>query len=151
MPPSDIGRELAFGVDAALWARQVLGVELDPWQEDVLRAHAAQLLLASRQSGKSHTVAVRCLHELLYREGAMVVASPSEEQSKELFRRLTGFFDRLPDPPRATTRNTTELELETGARCCAVPGSERTIRSKSAVTLLVIDEAARIDDTLISR
>jgi hypothetical protein len=48
------------------------------------------------------------------------------------------------------TRNTTELELETGARCCAVPGSERTIRSKSAVTLLIIDEASRIEDSLIS-
>ena len=31
-----------------------------------------------------------------------------------------------------------------------MPGSERTIRSKSAVTLLIIDEAARIEDSLIS-
>jgi hypothetical protein len=63
---------------------------------------------------------------------------------------LTGFYDRIPGVPAAVTRNTTELELETGARCCAVPGSERTIRSKSAVTLLIIDEASRIDDSLIS-
>lgn len=67
----------------------------------------------------------------------IIAASPTEEQSKELFRRLTGFYDAVPNAPRAVTRNTTELELETGARCCAVPGSERTIRSKSAVTLLI--------------
>jgi Phage terminase large subunit len=79
-----------------------------------------------------------------------VVASPTEEQSKELFRRLTAFYDRTPGAPRTVARNMTEIEVETGARCCAVPGSERTIRSKSAVTLLIIDEASRIQDSLIS-
>jgi hypothetical protein len=128
-----------------------LGLDLDDWQQDIIRAHGAQLVLCSRQSGKSHSVAIRALHDLLYRTDSMVVAaSPTEEQSKELFRRLTGFYDAVPGVPPAVTRNTTELELSTGARCCAVPGSERTIRSKSAVTLLIIDEASRIDDSLIS-
>lgn len=138
-------------MDGAIWARDVLGVDLDDWQYDLVRAHGAELVLCSRQSGKSHSVAIRALHELLYRPNAMIVAaSPTEDQSKELFRRLTGFYDAVPGAPRAVTRNTTELELETGARCCAVPGSERTIRSKSAVTLLIIDEASRIEDSLIS-
>src|SRR5215469_11862783 len=147
----DIGRDLAYALDAALWATDALGISLHPWQADVLCAHGAQLLLCTRQGGKSRTVSLRALHELLFREDAMIVAaSPTEDQSKELFRRLTGFYDRVSNAPRAVTRNTTELELETGARCCAVPGSERTIRSKSAVTLLIIDEAARIEDSLIS-
>jgi len=152
MPPqTDIAQALAHAIDGALWARDVLGIELDDWQQDIIRAHGGQLVLCSRQSGKSHSVAIRALHDLMYRANAMIVAaSPSEDQSKELFRRLTGFYDRVLSAPRATTRNTTELELETGARCCAVPGSERTIRSKSAVTLLIIDEASRIEDSLIS-
>src|SRR6516164_10299406 len=79
----------------------------------------------------------------------VIVASPTEAQSVELFRRLAGFYDRVPGAPAAVTRNTCELELETGTRCCAIPGSERTIRSKSAVTLAILDEASRIDDTLI--
>jgi hypothetical protein len=144
-------RALAYAIDAALWARDILDLQLDDWQEDIVRTHGGQLVLCSRQSGKSHSVAVRALHDLLYRPDTMIIAaSPTEDQSKELFRRLTGFYDRVPNAPRAITRNTTELELETGARCCAVPGSERTIRSKSAVTLVVIDEASRIDDSLIS-
>jgi len=147
----DLLRELAYAIDGALWARDVLELDLDDWQQDLIRAHGAQLVLCSRQSGKSHSVAIRALHDLLYRPDAMIVAaSPTEDQSKELFRRLTAFYDRVPSAPRAVTRNTTELELETGARCCAVPGSERTIRSKSAVTLLIIDEASRIEDSLIS-
>jgi hypothetical protein len=150
-PQTDLPRQLAYGLDGALWAREVLGLSLDDWQMDIIRAHGAQLVLCSRQSGKSHSVAIRALHDLIYRADSMVVAaSPTEEQSKELFRRLTGFYDAVPNAPRAVTRNTTELELETGARCCAVPGSERTIRSKSAVTLLIIDEASRINDSLIS-
>jgi Terminase large subunit, T4likevirus-type, N-terminal len=150
-PQIDLARNLAHALDGALWARDMLQVELDGWQQDVICAHGAQLVLCSRQSGKSHCVAIRALHEMLFRADAMIVAaSPTEDQSKELFRRLTGFYDAVPGAPRAVTRNTTELELETGARCCAVPGSERTIRSKSAVTLLIIDEASRIEDSLIS-
>jgi hypothetical protein len=151
MQQTDVARALAHAIDGALWARDVLDLQLDDWQQDIVRARGAQLVLCSRQSGKSHSVAVRALHDLLYRPDAMIIAaSPTEDQSKELFRRLTGFYDRVSSAPRAITRNTTELELETGARCCAVPGSERTIRSKSAVTLLIIDEASRIEDSLIS-
>ena len=80
----------------------------------------------------------------------ILLASPTEDQSKELFRKLTAFYDALRNPPATVTRNTTELELACRSRVCAVPGSERTIRSKSAVTLLIIDEASRIDDSLIS-
>ena len=150
-PPTDIGQALAHAIDGALWARDVLSIDLDAWQAGVIRATGAQLLLVTRQGGKSNTVAIKALHHLLYRANAMIVAaSPSEDQSRELFRKLTNFYDRADGAPRAVVRNTTELELETGARCCAAPGSEKTIRSKSAVTLLIIDEAARIEDSLIA-
>src|SRR5215831_15538415 len=150
-PPIDIGQALAHAIDGALWARDVLQIQLDDWQADVIRAIGAQLLLVTRQGGKSNTVAIKALHHLLHRPNAMIVAaSPSEDQSRELFRKLTNFYDRADGAPRAVVRNTTELELETGARCCSVPGSEKTIRSKSAVTLLIIDEAARIEDSLIA-
>jgi Terminase large subunit, T4likevirus-type, N-terminal len=133
-------------------ARDCLHVDPDPWQCEIINARGEQrLILASRQSGKSWTTAVRATHEALYHAPAMIlVASPSESQSKELFRKITGFLGDIPDAPKATRRNETELELDNGSRLVAVPGSERTIRSKSAVNLLVIDEASRIEDALIS-
>jgi hypothetical protein len=150
MPQIDLGRALAHALDSVLWARDELDLSFDPWQEDVLRADGDQLLCVTRQGGKSRTVAVKALHHLLFVPDAMVVvASPTETQSLELFRRLTGFLDRLKSAPATTVRNQTEIEFATGARICAVPGSERTIRSKSAVTLAILDEASRIDEGLI--
>ena len=150
MPPPDVARALAYAIDGPLWARDILDVQLDEWQADVVREPGDQLLWVTRQGGKSNTVAIKALHHLLYVTTAFViVASPSEDQSKELFRKLLGFYDRCTGAPPTAVRNTAELELVTGPRCCAVPGSERTIRSKSAVTMVLLDEAARIKDLLI--
>jgi len=147
----DVVARLLHLIDPVCWARDVLGVDPDPWQAEIIGARGEQrLILASRQSGKSWTTAVRACHEALFHAPAMILlASPSETQSRELFRKLVGFLDRIPGAPAAVTQNTTELELENGSRICAVPGSERTVRSKSAVTLLIIDEASRVEDGLI--
>lgn len=154
MRPSlaDVATKLLHLIDPVTWARECLRVDPDPWQAEIIGARGEQrLILASRQSGKSWTTAVRACHEAIFYGPAMILlASPSETQSKELFRKLTGFLKELPDAPKAIRQNETELELDNGSRICAVPGSERTIRSKSAVTLLIIDEASRIDDALIS-
>jgi len=40
------------------------------------------------------------------------------------------------------------LELTNGSRIISLPGKEETVRSYSGVRLLVIDEAARVPDTL---
>jgi hypothetical protein len=150
--PLDLRVDLAWALDPVAWARDRLGVDPDPWQAEIIGARGEQrLILASRQSGKSWTTAVRACHEAIYHAPAMILlASPSESQSVELFRRLVGFWRLLPDAPRAIKENETELELDNGSRVIAVPGSERTVRSKGGVTLLVIDEAARIDDGLIA-
>ena len=58
-----IATDLAAGLDPVVLARRV-GLDPDPWQADVLRSAAPrQLLNASRQSGKSTTVALLNVHE----------------------------------------------------------------------------------------
>jgi hypothetical protein len=44
----------------------------------------------------------------------------------------------------------TKLELANGSRILSLPGSERTVRGYAAADLVVIDEATRVDDELIS-
>src|SRR5258708_33655055 len=94
MPPDNARPAIDLGAD---FRRALDPVELaidchvtpDEWQAGVLRSTARKsLLLCSRQSGKSTTVALRALHDALYAAPAMVLmVSPSQRQSGELFRK----------------------------------------------------------------
>ncbi|WP_246524389.1 terminase large subunit domain-containing protein [Gemmata palustris] len=123
----------------------------DPWQAALLRSHWAQcLLLASRQVGKSETSAAAALHTVLARAGALVlITAPSQRQAIECFRKAAERYERLGRPVPGKV-NATFMELANGSRLLAVPGSEKTIRGFSAVSLLVVDEAARVPDALMA-
>jgi hypothetical protein len=126
------------------------GMAPDPWQERVLATGAAQmLLLASRQSGKSSVSAALALSAALLEPASPVLLlSPSDRQSAELFRKVVDLYDAARRPVPATSRTARRLELANGSRVVSLPGTERTVRGFSGVSLLVIDEAARVDDAL---
>jgi hypothetical protein len=48
----------------------------------------------------------------------------------------------------AQAETSLRLELEGGSRIISLPGSEATVRGYSSVTLLVVDEASRVEDEL---
>jgi hypothetical protein len=123
----------------------------DAWQERVLRSTAGRvLLLCGRQMGKSTVVACRAVHQALYRPGSLVLLlAPAERQSEELLRRVLSIYDTLGRPVAAVRELKTCLELANDSRIISLPGSEATIRCFSDVDLLVIDEAARVDDALL--
>ena len=51
--------DLLRALDASLFAREALGIDLDPWQAEVLTSASTRLLLnVTRQGGKSTTAAV---------------------------------------------------------------------------------------------
>src|SRR5262249_45771459 len=79
---------------------RALGLEPDPWQVDLLRADARQLLLLSpRQAGKSTVAAALALHEALYRANSLVLMlAPALRQSQELFRKLLACYRALEQP-----------------------------------------------------
>jgi hypothetical protein len=74
--------------------------------------------------------------------------APALRQSQELFAKVVGFYRDLgrPVPPKAEQR--LGLELLNGSRIVTLPGTERTVRGFSGVSLLVVDEASRVDDAL---
>ena len=126
------------------------GLPPDEWQADLLRSRPSQaLLLCTRQAGKSTTTAILALHEAVYYGPSLVLLlSPSLRQSSELFRKVMDFYQVLDLPVKANQTSALRLELENGSRIIALPGTEQTIRGYSGVGLLVIDEAARVDDPL---
>jgi hypothetical protein len=109
------------------------------------------LLLCSRQSGKTEVAIARGLHTAIYAAPTLVVIlSPSQRQSGELFRRLMQCHQRLEGAPELTAESALRAELSNGSRILALPGSERTVRGIAGVDLLVADEASRIDDALMA-
>jgi len=129
---------------------QAVGINPDPWQARLLRSTSRRLLLnCSRQSGKSTTTGVLAMHTALYEAGALVLLlSPGERQSGELFRKCLHVYRTLGKPVPARSIGALHLELENGSRIVALPGKEETTRSFSGVRLLAIDEAARVPDDL---
>jgi hypothetical protein len=126
------------------------GLVPDPWQKDLLFSRAPHLLLnCSRQSGKSTTVAALALHQIIACPGSLVLlVAPSERQSGELFRKVVAAYHAVGRCVPIRRLNQRTLELEGGSRLVALPGREDTIRSFSAVRLLLLDEAARVPDDL---
>ncbi len=80
----------------------------------------------------------------------VLLLSPSLRQSAELFLKVVSLYRDLgrPIPPVRPRDNALKLELANGSRIISLPGTEGTIRGYSGASLLVIDEAARVPDSL---
>jgi hypothetical protein len=128
-----------------------LGIVPDPWQEDLLRSEVSRVLLnCCRQSGKSTMAAMLALHQALDEPGSLVlILAPALRQSQEMFGKIAAFYRDLGRPVPAEAEQRLGLELANGSRIAALPGSERTVRGFSGVDLLIVDEAARVDDALV--
>lgn len=127
------------------------GMSPDPWQAKLLRSSPRRaLLLCSRQAGKSQTAAALALRAALLEPPALVLLlSPTLRQSGELFRdKVKRLYEALGRPVKATQESALTMHLANGSRVISLPGDEGTIRGYSGVSLLVIDEAARVPDTL---
>jgi len=138
----------AVAADPAEWVRTRLGFEPDGAQMTVLRSEAKRgILNCGRQWGKSTIAAAKAVHRAHSRAGSLVlVASPSERQSGELMRKAAGMLRKLGIRPRGDGGSDVSLVLPNGSRMVGLPGVESTVRGFSAVSLLLIDEAARVDD-----
>ncbi len=147
---SRLGRFLSGGLDPVRLARNI-GMECDAWQARVLRSpHQRELFVVHRQGGKSSVAAVASVHAALFEPGALVlVVSPSQRQSAELFRTMLTLYRSLGRPVPAEAENFLSLTLENGSRIVALPADPVTIRGFAACRLVVIDEGAFVsDDTM---
>lgn len=145
---ADLAGDLACALDPVAFARRA-GIEPDPWQCDVLRSPARQLLLnCSRQAGKSTITACLAVWTAMYRPGSLVlIFAPGQRQAVELFKKVLGFA-RMVETFDADAESSQRVELSNGSRVVALPGSAETVRGYSAPALIVVDEAAFVEDEL---
>lgn len=146
-----LDRDFARALDPLALARDC-GITPDVKQGELLTSASQRVLVnCTRQWGKSTVAALICVHEALYRAPAMIIlVSPSQQQSCELFRKVVDFLAALPEAPRCEQETTQRLRLANGSRVISLPGSEKTVRGYSGATLVVIDEAARVDDAMLA-
>jgi Terminase large subunit, T4likevirus-type, N-terminal len=141
--------ELRYALDRVAFARR-LDVVPDDWQAQMLRSESPRVLLnCSRQSGKSTMAAILALHQALWqRKSLVLVLAPALRQSQELTAKVSTYYQSLGRPVPPQTERKLSLELENGSRIVTLPGTEKTIRGFSGASLLLVDEAARVDDAL---
>lgn len=132
------------------FALERLGFAADEKQAAVLDSTARRgILNCTRQWGKSTLLAAKAVHRAWTEPGSLVlVASPSVRQSAEFLRKAAGFLRRLGVKRKGDGDNAASLALPNGSRIVGLPGTEATVRGFSAVSLLLIDEAARVQDAV---
>lgn len=124
----------------------------DKWQAAVLRSEAKRsLLLCSRQSGKTTVTGLKGLHKALYKpRSTTLILSPSQRQSVEMQRSVMNYCSRLRGIPGLRQESAMKSEFDNGSRIIALPGTGDTVRGYAAVDLVILDEAARIEDELLA-
>jgi hypothetical protein len=147
-----LGKDLARFLDPVLFASDA-GITCDPWQANLLRQMPRRALLnCSRQSGKSTTCALMALHVGCYEPESLIIClAPSQRQSAELLRSIRILHGKVDGVPALDGESVLKLEMENGSRIMALPGGEegKTIRGLAGCRLLLVYEAARIDDALM--
>ena len=142
-PPTDSQSVVEF-------VRKQLQFEPDERQAEVLRSEAKRgILNCTRQWGKSTVAAAMAVHRAYAETGCTVlVASPSDRQSGELVKKAEAMLARAGIPTRGDGNNDISLKLPNGSRIVGLPGKEGRVRGFSAVSLLLIDEAAHVEDSM---
>jgi len=147
--PEELKVKLA-APDAVEFARTRFGFEADERQAEVLRSEAKRgILNCTRQWGKSTVAAAKAVHRAFTRPKSLVlVASPSYRQSGEFVLKAAEMVSMLDIRPRGDGKNDVSLLFPNGSRIVGLPGLGGRVRGFSRVSLLLIDEASRVEDAM---
>ncbi len=152
----------------AVFDRDLLGGTLKPWprQVELLRglddpAVRTHLLAIGRQAGKSTLASMLAVHNAALRPDLddvvprgrtryVLVASPSEDQSREFVSLCAGIIEGSPllGPMADVRADRIDFRLPSGAHTAirALAANSRSVRGMSA-SLVILDEAAHLGDT----
>ena len=148
--PSRMLLDVAQGLDPVLFAEKSLQFEPDEKQKKILRSASKRLILnCCRQFGKSTLGAILALHRAVYFPRSLILLlSPSLRQSQELFRKVSQMVRVTKTMPKLVEDSKLFLALANKSRIISLPGREGTVRGYSEASLIIIDEAAQVEDEL---
>jgi len=131
--------------------RGTIPFDLYPFQESTLKGfhdYRYLMILKSRQLGITTLVAAYSLWMMIFNEDKnILVISIKQEISKEIITKVRFANEHLPSwlKVKETTNNFLSLRLANGSMVAATSSAKDAGRSK-ALSLLILDEAAFIDD-----
>lgn len=148
---SVVARDLARALDPVAFSAGV-GFHPEAWQTNLMRSTSRRVLVrCARQVGKTTTTSLKALHTALYQPGSLVlVISPSQRQSDEFLVRVRSLYRAAGRPVDTARESGSAMEFVNGSRVISLPGSESTSRGFAGAALLVLDEAARVEDDIFA-
>ncbi len=143
-----LAADLAAALDPVRFAADA-GFDAEDWEANLLRSSSRRVhVCCARQVGKSTTTGIKAVHTAMYRPGSLsVIVSPTQRQSNEMLLAVKGRYRALGNAKPARDSDT-ELALENGSRILSLPGTDSSTRGFADVKLLVIDEAALVEDEI---
>lgn len=131
---------------------EAAGFTAEDWQARLLRSRARRIaVVCGRQVGKTTTTAHKALHVARHTpERDVLIVSPSQRQSTEMLVRIKAIYRTQAGAGRLKRDNDSEITLANGSPVVSLPGNEGTIRGFANIRLLVVDEAARVDDDVFA-
>jgi hypothetical protein len=141
----------ALAADPAALFAAAVGGPPDPWQLAFLRSVAPrELVVASRQSGKSTATAVLAYHVAAFEPGALVlIVSTGIRSGSETFRKVLDAHRVAGGHVATENESSLRLELVNRSRVVVLPADPETVRGFSAPRLVIVDEAARVPDEML--
>jgi hypothetical protein len=111
-------------------------------------------MLCARQTGKTEVAVNLGHHAALYTPDSLVlIVSPSQRQSGEVFRRLMLNHQTLvmkEGLAPLVAESALRAQFDNNSRVIALPGSQKTVRGYSKANMVILDEAAQVDDELLA-
>jgi hypothetical protein len=148
--PPKIGKPPTDSQSVVEFVRKRLQFEPDERQTEVLLSGAKRgILNCTRQWGKSTIGAAMAVHRAYTEKGCTVlVASPSGRQSGEVVLKAETMLETMGIAAQGDGNNERSLRLPNGSRIVGLPENPDKIRGFSAVSLLLIDEAAQVEEAM---
>ena len=111
-----IGADFARAVDPALIAQDA-GITPDPWQADLLRSNSRSGADAVQPTSRQdHDGRLHGAYTAIYRRpgGLVIIVSPSQRQSGEIFRTVMAHHSNLKDVPELKAVSALRAEMASG-------------------------------------
>jgi hypothetical protein len=129
-----------------------MGEEPYDWQVHLLQSqHKRKVIDVSRQGGKSTVVTVIPTHGAKYIAGTpWFVMAATELQAIRDMNKIKAAIGRDPTYPAVLRSSDTLIELDNKSTIEVLPATEKSARGPSKPRGIIIDEASRVEDAVIS-